>query len=125
MFKKFAFRLMIFSVIMALLGVLFQWLLPKYASVAIPFIVLFFFFLTLLTFYLVLRTNNQTSNKKFIFSYMLSRTIKLTTMLFFLVLYIIFNKEERWNFAGAFLIIYFSYAIFEIVVLKKNNEKPL
>jgi len=125
MFKKFVFRLMIFSVFMALLGVLFQWLMPKYASFVIPFIIIFFFFITLLTFYLVLRTNNQTSNKKFIFKYILSRTIKLAAMLLFLVLYIIFNKEDRWNFAGAFLVIYFAYSIFEIFVLKKKNEKPL
>jgi hypothetical protein len=34
---------------------------------------------------------------------------------------LIFNKDDRWNFAGAFLIIYFSYSIFEIVALKKEQ----
>jgi L-asparagine transporter-like permease len=125
MFKKIAFRLMIFSVLMALMGVLFQWLIPQYASFAIPIIIIFFFLITLFTLFIVFKTNSQTSNKKFIFSYMLSRTIKLTAMLLFLVLYIIFNKEDRWYFAGAFLIIYSAYSIFEIVALKKNNEKPL
>jgi len=125
MFKKSAFRLVVFSVIMALLGVFFQWLLPKYASFAIPFVVAFFFFITLLTLFIVFQTSQQDSNKKFIFGYMLSRIIRLTTMLLFLILYMIFNPEDRWNFAGAFLVIYFLYSIFEFLALKKKNEKPL
>jgi len=125
MFKKFTLRLIVFSVIMALTGMLFQWLLPEYASVAIPFIILFFFFITLFTLFTVLRKEKQVSNKQFIFGYMLSRILKLTTMLLFLMLYMIFNPEDRWNFTGAFLIIYFSYSVFEFFALKKKNEKPL
>lgn len=121
--KKYAYRLMIFSVIMAVIGVVFQWTLPQYASVAIPFIIIFFFLLTFFTLYLVLKASN--SNKKFIFGYMVSRIIKMITMLLFLILYIVFNEEDKWNFAIAFLTIYFSYSIFEIVALKKINEKSL
>jgi len=125
MFKKFTLRLIIFSVIMALTGMLFQWFVPKYASFAIPFIILFFFFITLFTLFAVLRKEEQVSNKQFIFGYMLSRILKITTMLLFLLLYMIFNPKDRWNFAGAFLFIYFSYSIFEFFALKKKNEKQL
>jgi len=118
--RKFAFRLMIFSVAMAICGVLFQWISPKYASPAIPFIVLFFFFITLFTLYVVLRTKNQTSGKKFMAGYMVSRIVKMFSIFIFLVLYFIFNKEDRWNFAIAFLVFYFSFSVFEIVTLKKE-----
>ena len=117
---KFAFQLIIFSVIMAATGVAFQWMMPQFASPAIPFIVIFFFLITLFTLYVVLRTPNQVSGKKFIAGYMLSRIVKMFSIFIFLILYMILNKEDRWNFAGAFLVIYFSYSIFEIIALKKQ-----
>jgi len=118
--RKFAFRLIIFSVVMAAIGVVFQWILPQYASPAIPFIVIFFFLITLFTLYVVLRTQHQVSGRKFIAGYMVSRIVKMLSIILFLVLYLIFNNEDRWSFAVAFLIIYFSYSIFEIVALKKE-----
>jgi len=118
--RKFAFRLIVFSVVMAAAGVLFQWILPKYASPAIPFIVIFFFLLTLFTLYVVLRTEHKSSGKKFIAGYMVSRIVKMLSILTFVLLYLFLIKEGRMNFAGAFLIIYFSYSIFEIVALKKE-----
>jgi L-asparagine transporter-like permease len=119
--RKFAYQLIIFSVVVAAIGALFQWIAPQYASPAIPFIVIFFFFITLLSLYIVLRNPFQTSGRKFVASYMLSRLVKLFSTLIFLVLYLIFNKEDRLNFAGAFLIIYFAYSIFEIFALKKDQ----
>jgi hypothetical protein len=40
-----------------------------------------------------------------------------------MLIYIIVNKEDRWNFAFAFLIIYFLYAAFEVFIIKKENDK--
>jgi F0F1-type ATP synthase assembly protein I len=105
---------------MAAAGVVFQWFAPQYASPAIPFIVIFFFVITLFTLYIVLRMPHQTSGKKFIAGYMLSRIVKMFSILLFLILYMILNKEDRWNFAIAFLVTYFSYSIFEIIALKKQ-----
>jgi L-asparagine transporter-like permease len=119
--RKFAYQLMIFSVIIAAIGVAFQWLIPKYISPAIPFIVIFFFFITLFSLYIVLRTPNQVSGKKFVATYMVSRIVKMFSIFIFLILYMILNKEDRWNFAAAFLIIYFSYSVFEIIALKKDQ----
>jgi len=118
--KKFIYRLIIFSVILAAIGVLFQFTLPQYTSPALPFIIIFFFFITLFTLYIVLRAPHQASGKKFVAGYILSRFVKMTSIFLFIVLYMIFNREDRWNFAGAFLVIYFSYSIFEIIALKKQ-----
>jgi len=119
--RKFALQLIIFSVIMAAIGLLFQWIAPQHASPAIPFIIIFFFFITLFTLYIVLRTPHQVSGRKFIAGYMLSRIVKMFSLFLFLILYMIVNKEDRWNFVGAFFIIYFSYSIFEIIALKKDQ----
>jgi L-asparagine transporter-like permease len=119
--RKYAYRAIIFSAIIAAIGALYQWIFPQYASPAIPFIVIFFFFLTLFSLYIVLRTPQQVSEKKIVAGYILSRIIKMMSILIFLILYLTFNKDDRWNFAGAFLIIYFSYSIFEIFALKKEQ----
>ena len=120
--RKFSFRIIVFSVIIAGLSLLFQWLLPKYASPALPFIVLFFFVITLLTLYIVLRNNDGQEGKRFVSAYMLSRTVKILSCLLFLILYIFLNQKDAVKFAIAFIVIYFLYAIFEVVVLKKENE---
>lgn len=121
--KKFSFRIIVFSAIIAALTVIFQWLCPAYASPALPFIVLFFFVITLTTIYIVLRNTTGTDGRKFVSSYMLSRIIKIFSCLIFLILYLLLNKNDSLRFAIAFLVIYFLYSIFEVVVLKKENQE--
>ena len=120
--RKFSFRIIVFSVIIAGLSLLFQWLFPQYATPALPFIVLFFFVITLLTLYIVLRNNDGQEGKRFVSAYMLSSTVKILSCLLFLFLYIFLNQKDAVKFAIAFMVIYFLYAIFEVVVLKKENE---
>jgi L-asparagine transporter-like permease len=121
--KKFSFRILVFSVVVAALTVLFQWLCPAYASPALPFIVLFFLIITLFSLYIVLRDTSGKEGKRFVSNYMLSRVVKILSCLLFLILYMVLNKEDAWRFAIAFLIIYFLYAIVEVIVLKKENEE--
>lgn len=122
--RKFSFRIIVFSVIVAALALLFQWIWPQLATPALPFIVLFFFAVTLFTMYIVLRSDDGSDSRKFVSSYMISRTVKLLSCLLFLLLYMFLNREDALRFAIAFLVIYFLYAIFEIFLLKqeKNNN---
>ena len=120
--RKFSFRIIVFSVIMAGLALLFHWLCPQWATPALPFIVLFFFLITLFTMFVVLRDKEGKDGKKFVSSYMLSRTVKFLSCILFLFLYIFLNQKDAIRFAIAFLVIYFLYAIFEVFLLKKENE---
>ena len=120
--RKFSFRIIVFSVIMAGLALLFQWLCPQWATPALPVIVLFFFLITLFTMFVVLRDKEGKDGKKFVSSYMLSRTVKFLSCILFLFLYIFLNQKDAIRFAIAFLVIYFLYAIFEVFLLKKENE---
>lgn len=121
--KKYAFRLLVFSVVVAGLTLPVQLLIPQYSSPALPFIVLFFFVITLLSLYIVLRKESRQQDKKFISSYLLSRLIKFFSCLVFLVLYILLCPKDRWLFAISFIIIYFLFSVFEVVILKKENKK--
>ncbi|MDR1346159.1 MAG: hypothetical protein LBK03_05615 [Bacteroidales bacterium] len=120
--RKYAFRLIIFSIIIEIPALLMQLIFPEYASAALPYIILFFFFITLFTLFIVLRDEQQRDGKKFISGYLLSRVSKFMSCLLFLLLYMIFNPADRWNFAIAFLIIYFLFAGFEIFALKKESS---
>ena len=120
--RKFSFLIIVFSVIIAGLSLLFQWLFPQYATPALPFIVLFFFVITLLTLYIVLRNNDGQEGNRFVSSYMLSRTIKILSCLLFLLLYMFLNRDDALRFAIAFMVIYFLYAIFEIFLLKQEKK---
>lgn len=125
--SKYAFRTIIFSLIIAGIGLLFQYIFPKYASPAIPYIVLFFFFLSLLTMYIILRKGKikegKTADSNMISRYMLSRMIKFISCLVFIAIYIILNKEDGWRFGIAFVILYFTFSIFEVILMKKEQKK--
>jgi hypothetical protein len=69
-----------------------------------------------------LRNNDGQEGKRFVSAYMLSRTVKILSCLLFLFLYMFLNQKDAIKFAIAFMVIYFLYAIFEVVVLKKENE---
>lgn len=118
--SKYAFRQIIFSVIIAALSVLFQIFVPQHASTALPFIVLFFFTLSMFTMYVLLRPVKSNDNKKMISRYLVSRIVKFSSCILFVIIYVLVNKSDSIKFGVAFLIIYFAYAIFEVFVLKKE-----
>lgn len=119
-FKNYMFRLLVFSIIMTSLTFGMQWLFPDYASPALPYIVLFFFLLMTFTHYLILRGIYK-DNRKFVSNYVLATTIKFLSYLIFVLIYLIVNQEDRLLFAGSFIVIYFLYAIFEIVAIKREK----
>ncbi len=121
--RKFSFKLLIFSIVIAVLAIGMQLIFPQYASPALPFIVIFFYIITLLSLYIVLRGNNYKEKTQFISSYLLSRLVKFFSCLLFLLIYILINREDKWRFAIAFIVIYFLYSVFEIVLLRGENEK--
>ena len=121
--RKFSVRLIVFSAIIAALSVIMQLVLPQYSTPAMPFIVLFFFVVTLFTLYIVLRDDIGKNDKRFISGYLLSRVIKFFSVILFVALYLLLCPDnDRIRFAVAFLIIYFLYSVFEVVILKKENE---
>jgi len=121
--KKFAYRLIVFTVVMAVLAVLFQLIFQDYCTPALPYIVLFFFLLTLFTLYIPLRNPSKTQGTKFVSSYLLSRIIKFFACFVFLLLYLLLNKNDRISFAISFIVIYFAYSCFEVVILKKESRE--
>lgn len=122
--KKYVLNLIIFSLIVVALTLGMQFFFPEYASPSLPFIVIFFFFITLITLYIIYRNNPSEDKQRVISRYLLSRTVKFLSCLIFLLLYMVFNSEDKWRFAIAFIIIYFLYSLFEVLVIKSESKKP-
>ncbi|MDR1757428.1 MAG: hypothetical protein LBR51_00490 [Bacteroidales bacterium] len=116
--KKYVIRLLLFSVAVAGIAGLLQYFVPDYCTPALPYIVLFFFLLTLFVLYIVLRDKRPEQSGNFVSSYILSRIIKFFSCLLFLVIYLWFHPTDKWLFAMAFLVIYFLYSIFEILATR-------
>jgi len=119
----YVIHLLVVSIVVAALTVLMQNVFPVYSTPTMPFIVLFFFFITLFSLYIVLRDQSQRDSRKFVSGYLLSRVVKFMSCLLFLLIYLIVAKEDRWRFAGAFMVIYFIFSVSEIFILKKENAR--
>ena len=121
--KKDYFKLIVFSIIIAALSIIAQFLLPQqYACPVLPYVVLFFFCITLCTLFLVTKENKKKGNTQYVTNFLLAKIIKFFSCMVFLFAYIMLNEEGLWNFAISFIIIYFLYSGFETIVLKKNND---
>lgn len=120
---KYVIQLLTFSIIVTVLTIVVQKVIPLYATPAMPFIVLFFFFISLFSLYVVLRDEAKRESRKFVSGYMVSRTVKLLACILFLLIYFFANKSDRWNFAIAFIIIYFLFSVCEVFIIKKENSR--
>lgn len=119
--KKYLFRLLVFSIVLFSATFGMQLFCPQYVSPALPYIVLFFFILSLFTHYIVLR-GIYIDGKNFVTNYMLASTIKFVAYLVFLLTYILLNKADAVLFGISFIILYFCYAIFEVVTIKLEKK---
>ena len=118
-YTKYFAGLIIFSIIVAGLGVLFQKIAPQYATPALPYIVLFYFLMNALVHYIVLR-GTIVSDKRFVNNYILGTMVKFFSILIFVGIYIFLHREEAVRFAITFFIFYFLYAVFEVIAVKKD-----
>lgn len=121
-FKKYVLRLLFFSIIIAGLSFSLQLFLADYASPALPYLILFFFFIMLFTHYILLRGIYK-KGKNFISNYMLATIIKFLSYIVFVLIYLLLVKEGRVLFIISFLILYLLFSIFEIYTVKREQKE--
>ena len=56
-------------------------------------------------------------------NYMLATIIKFMSYLLFILVYLLLTKQDKILFAITFLIVYFLFAIFEIIAIKREDAK--
>ncbi len=120
-FKIYIFRLLVFTIILTSITFCMQFLAPQYVSPALPFIVLFFFIIMLISHYIILRGIYK-ENKNFVANYMLATIIKFLSYIIFIVTYVLLNRPDAVLFGVSFIILYFLYAIFEVITIKLEKK---
>ena len=113
----FSKRLLIYSLIPAFLGAVLYFTLPEnYMTPVLPFLIIFFIAVTLISTYILIKSA-QKKFIKYLNVYLLTTVIKLFLLVAVMVTYILFNKADLIPFALSFFILYLYYTIFEVVWL--------
>ncbi len=119
----FISNLLLFTLILAGLGFLYSYLAPdKSVTPAWPYIIIFFFVITLLVYYLV---KNYLAKKisRFVNFYMILTFLKLFLFIIIIVIYAIYNRVDAIPFIITFLIYYLLFTVFEVISVLKASQK--
>ncbi len=123
-FKKFIIRVSLFTLIVFLLTfiVIFtinqSWFLPIF-----PVVTLFFYIITVIIHY-ILSKSAEKRMAKFSVNFMLSTSLKLIIFLMFMVLYVVFDKQNAVSVILLLFINYLLFTVFEVVSILKELRNP-
>lgn len=109
-------KLLLFSIILALVGYFFTFLLPEnYITPTLPFLYVFFFAATLMVHYILLKVSEKKTSG-FINFFMLVTFGKLLFFLTIILAYALLNREDAVPFIIAFFILYVCFTAFEVTL---------
>lgn len=121
---RFSKQLILISLITVFLTFGLSYIVPaKFISPNWPFIVGFFFAVTLLVHRFLLRKSSA-QQAKFINAFMLSTTIKLLLYLAIILIYVLLNRADAIGFIFTFFSYYLIFTFFEIASILKFLRKP-
>lgn len=118
-------KLLIYSAIIAVIAFVLAFFLPdNFVSPAMPFLLVFFVAVSLLTHYFVLKTMVKRMSL-FVNFFMISIFVKLIIYIAIIVIYGLMNKYDMIPFVITFFVFYLLYTLFELIeVLKiQKNHK--
>jgi len=122
-FHKFTKRLIIITLITAILIFGLTFIVPEYLiSISWPFILGFFFAVTLLAHKFLLKKSDG-NHGKFINAFMLITTIKLMLFFTIIIVYVLINRHDALGFILTFFTNYLIFTIFEILSILKFLQK--
>jgi hypothetical protein len=119
-------RLTVFTIIILALSFILFFIIPhKYITPALPYVLLFFYVITILSYYIIAKASEK-KFARFVTAFMLATFIKLMLYLAIMLTYIFFiNKKDAVSFIAAFFIYYLFFTIFEtsyILLSTKNKD---
>lgn len=125
-FSKFFKGLTSFTIIILVIGtLLFLTVFREQFMIVFPFVLIFYYASTLILHKYMLRiTRNDVL--KFSFKFMMLSFLKMFIYIVFGVLYIVFDEENAVNFLIVYLLLYVSYAVYEVKsVMKLINDSKV
>jgi hypothetical protein len=121
-YLNFLSRLFIFSLIIGVIAFAISYFLPKtLITPALPYLFPFFFAVTLIIHYLLLKAYER-RHSRFITSFMLVIFLKLFFYLSIMVVYVLINKTDAMRFIITYFIFYVFYTTFEVVSILSHSR---
>lgn len=115
-------KLLLFSAVIAVVAFVLTYFLPdNFVSPAMPFLLLLFIAVSLLTHYFVLKTMIKRTSL-FVNFFMISIFVKLIFYIAIIVIYGLLNKHDMIAFVITFFIFYMFYTIFELIAVLKLQK---
>jgi hypothetical protein len=95
----------------------------KILSPALPFILVFFLSITLLSFYYLLQSSTERF-MKFVNTYFLTILVKLFLYAGIMITYVLINRSDAVPFMLGFFVFYLCYTVFESVSVIRYARQP-
>ncbi len=116
-------KLLVFSAVLVVLCLLWNYFLDiRWQSPHSLFIVLYFFITAALAHRILVKATAQ-SPQIFVRTYMTLTGLRLFLNLIVIAVYLVANKPGGKSFVLAFLLIYFSFLVFEVINTQKDLNK--
>ncbi len=120
---SFLRRLFFFTLLLAALGFAISLFLPDaYRTPALPYLYVFFFSVTLLVHYILLKVSLKKANS-FINIFMLLTFGKLIFFLSVILVYALLNRDDAPRFIISFFILYLFFTVFEVLQSLKHASQ--
>jgi hypothetical protein len=114
-FRTFAIRLTIFSAILGAIATILHFSLPEgLLSPTLPFVIIYFYLITLAVHYFMVRSTRH-SPRKFVSYFMLTTFLKFFIYVITVFVYAYFNREDLLPFVISFFVLYIFFTVFEVV----------
>ncbi len=122
-YLSFVKKLIIFTLVIAGIAVTFYFILPKnFITPALPFLLPFFFSVTMLSHYMQLKAS-QKSFARFTSGFMMVTFLKLMLLMTVMLLYVLTHRWDAIPFIGWYFVFYVCFTIFEVIALQRLSDK--
>ncbi len=122
-FVKFLKKLAIYTLLVGLIAFIAAFNLPdKFVSPALLYIILFFFAISVITYYLAIKAFSHKTSRYANF-FMITVFAKLILYVSIIIIYAFINAGDIVSFILTFFIVYFLFTIFETIEIFKAQKR--
>ena len=121
--RKLLLHILIFSILLEIITMIMYVTLPQnIISPSLPFLVPFFFSVSLIS-SLLLISEPAANPNKFIRTFMMVTFLKLMIFIIVLLAYVLLYRADAVRFMLSFMTLFFLYLVFDVVFLLNNPPK--
>ena len=116
--SRFFRNLIVFTLAVAATCAALFIFIPALCSPMLPWLLVFFFVITLAVFYISLKASREKLSR-FVNFYMVMSMLKIFMLLVVTAIYLYLRRDDALRFSVSLLVLFFAYLIFEVIWLLK------